>query len=101
MIEKINKLATSNAEEVIALRHHFHTFPERSWEEVETSKKVVDVLKGLGCTILKTGFGGTESGVVAELKGGKPGGCVALRADMDALPLQVRTPSPTRRKLPA
>jgi len=100
LLEKIRKLATSNAEEVVALRHHFHTFPERSWEEVETSKKVVDVLKGLGCTILKTGFGGTESGVVAELKGGKPGGCVALRADMDALPLQEENAVPYASQTP-
>ena len=88
MLEKIKKLATSYGDEVVALRREFHMHPERSWEEVETSKKVVEMLKGFGCTIVKTGFGGTESGVVAELKGGKPGGCVALRADMDALPLQ-------------
>mgnify|MGYP000969227003 CR=1 FL=1 len=91
MLEKIKKLATAYGDEVVAFRREFHMHPERSWEEVETSKKVVEALKGLGCTIVKTGFGGTESGVVAEMKGGKPGKCVALRADIE----QIRHVRPT------
>ncbi len=100
MLEKIKKLATAYGDELVALRREFHMHPERSWEEVETSKKVVEMLKGFGCTIVKTGFGGTESGVVAELKGGKPGGCVALRADMDALPLQEENKVPYASQTP-
>jgi len=100
LLEKIKKLATSYGDEVVALRREFHMHPERSWEEFETSKKVVEVLKGLGCTIVKTGFGGTESGVVAEMKGGKPGKCVALRADIDALPLQEENKVPYASQTP-
>ena len=87
MLEKIKTLAEGGAAETVALRHHFHQHPELAWEEVETTRKVVEVLKALGCSIVRVGFGGTESGVVAELKGGKAGKCAALRADMDALPL--------------
>ncbi|HRV99947.1 MAG TPA: amidohydrolase, partial [Aminobacteriaceae bacterium] len=100
MLEKIKKLATVYGDEVVAFRREFHMHPERSWEEVETSKKVVEALKGLGCTIVKTGFGGTESGVVAEMKGGKPGKCVALRADIDALPLQEENKVPYASQTP-
>ncbi len=88
LLEKIKELSVSYGDEVVALRRHFHQHPEVAWEEVETTKKIVEILKGLGYSIMKTGFGGTECGVVADLKGGKPGGCVALRADIDALPLQ-------------
>lgn len=87
MLKKIKDLAAAGKAETVALRHHFHRYPEIAWEEVETTRKVVEVLKSLGCAIVRVGFGGTECGVVAELKGGKAGKCVALRADMDALPL--------------
>lgn len=100
MLEKIRELAVSGGDETIALRHHFHAHPEVSWEEVETTKKVVSLLKDLGYIIVKVGFGGTESGVIADLKGGKPGKCVALRADMDALPLTEENDVPYKSQNP-
>lgn len=100
VLKKIKDLAVSHGEEIVALRHHFHTHPEVAWEEVETTKKIVDILEKLGYTIVKKGFGGTECGVVADLKGGKPGGCVALRADIDALPLQEENDVPYASKKP-
>jgi len=87
MLGKIKELAALSKCETAALRHHFHQNPEIAWEEVETTKKVIEVLEGLGFSIVKKGFGGTKCGVVADLKGGKTGKCVALRGDMDALPL--------------
>ena len=88
MLKKIKESALSHSGEITELRRHFHGNPEIGWEEVETTDKIAEVLEGLGIEIVKRGFGGTESGLVADLKGGKPGGCVGLRADIDALPLQ-------------
>ena len=88
MLSRIMERARAHEKEIVELRRHFHMNPELSWKEVETTKKVVEVLERLGYTIVKKGFGGTESGVVADLKRGKCGPCVALRGDMDALPLQ-------------
>ena len=70
---------------VIAWRRRIHTSPELSFNEVLTSKAIAAELKRLGYQV-KTGVGGT--GVAGLLKGSKAGKTVALRADMDALPVQ-------------
>ena len=69
---------------VIAWRRDIHEHPELSGQEVRTAALVAEHLKKLGLEV-RTNVGGT--GVVAVLKGGRPGGVVALRADMDALPV--------------
>ena len=70
--------------ELIALRRHFHQHPELSFQEKRTSEEVAARVAGLGYRVQKhVGL----TGVVAELDNG-PGPCVALRADMDALPIQ-------------
>jgi amidohydrolase len=71
----------------VELRHHLHAHPEVSWEEVETSKLIEERLRGLGLSNVKRGFGGTGAGVTADLEGDPSGPCVALRADIDALPI--------------
>jgi len=76
---------------VIEWRHHFHQFPELSNREFKTAEKVADHLKSLGMEV-KTGV--AHTGVVGVLKGGKPGPVVALRADMDALPVIERVNLP-------
>ena len=70
---------------LIGWRRDIHQNPELSNQEVRTAKLVADHLRSLGLEV-KTGVGGT--GVVGILKGGKPGKVVALRADMDALPVK-------------
>jgi len=82
---------------VVAWRRDIHEHPELSNEEVRTAALVADHLKKLGLEV-KTGVGGT--GVVGILRGGKPGPIVALRADMDALPVteQVDLPFKSRVK---
>ncbi len=87
MLNRIKELGEQFHHDVVDLRRHFHAHPEVAWNEVETTKKVAEVLKGLGCENIRTGFGGTECGLTAEITGSRPGPCVALRADMDALPL--------------
>ena len=70
--------------EIITWRRHFHKYPELSNQEIETSKHVQEILQQYGITV-KTGF--AKTGVLGIIKGGKPGKTVALRADMDALPI--------------
>lgn len=70
---------------VRALRRDFHAHPEVGFEEVRTAKIVADTLKDLG---LKVQTGIAKTGVVGLLDTGKPGPTVALRADMDALPMR-------------
>jgi len=75
-------------EKVVALRRHFHVHPELSGQEYETSKTVQETLKEAGITF-QTGF--AKTGVLGIIEGGKPGGTLALRADMDALPILEQT----------
>jgi len=69
---------------VIAWRRDIHEHPELSNQEVRTAKLVADHLRSLGLEV-RTGV--ARNGVVGILRGGKPGPVVALRADMDALPV--------------
>ncbi|TNJ66925.1 amidohydrolase [Paenibacillus hemerocallicola] len=71
--------------ELVDFRRDLHRNPELSMQESETAAKVADRLRAIGFEI-KTGVGG--HGIVAELSGGKPGKTIALRADMDALPIE-------------
>lgn len=75
-------------EQVVALRRHFHVNPELSGQEVETSKVVQKTLGDAGIPF-QTGF--AKTGVLGIIEGGKPGGTIALRADMDALPIDEKT----------
>lgn len=71
--------------DAIALRRDFHIHPEIGFNEHRTAGIVAARLRQLGLEVTE-GVGGT--GVVGVLRGGKPGPCVLLRADMDALPIQ-------------
>lgn len=70
---------------IISIRRRLHQNPELSFHEAETARLVSETLRSLGVTA-KTDVGG--HGVVGLLKGARPGRVVALRADMDALPLE-------------
>lgn len=93
IMEEANKLE----EELIAFRRDLHRFPELSDEETRTADKVAARLRMPGLSV-KTGVGG--HGVVAELVGGLPGPTIALRADMDALPIQEETGLPFASEIP-
>lgn len=82
-------------DEIIKIRREIHANPELSFQELQTAKLVADRLKSLGITV-KTGVGGT--GVVGLLKGAHDGNVVALRADMDALPVQETVELPFKSK---
>ncbi|HET9441559.1 MAG TPA: M20 family metallopeptidase [Longimicrobiales bacterium] len=76
--------ATQFEPDLIALRRHFHKYPELSFHEQQTAEEVATRVSALGYRVTRN-VGRT--GVVAELDNGA-GPCVALRADMDALPIQ-------------
>ncbi|MEP6755248.1 MAG: M20 family metallopeptidase [Chthonomonadales bacterium] len=77
--------------DLVEIRHYLHTHPELSDHEAETAAFVESKLRPLGLEI-KTGIGG--NGIVADLIGSHPGPTTALRADMDALPIQEQSNLP-------
>ena len=82
---QIDKLAAAVEPELLAWRRHLHQHPELSNREHETAKYIVERLKSFG---LEPRTGVAKTGVVAVLQGGQPGAVVALRADMDGLPVK-------------
>jgi amidohydrolase len=89
--------AQATREELIAFRRELHEYPELSLEEEETAGKVAARLRQLGLNV-RTRVGG--HGVMADIEGTRPGPTVALRADMDALPIQEETGLPFASKRP-
>jgi len=87
MLNRIKELSEKHQQEMVDLRRDFHIHPELSWHEERTTGKVREILEKLGCENFHVGFGGTKFGLTAEISGSEPGPCVALRADMDALPI--------------
>ncbi|WP_338923142.1 amidohydrolase [Pseudomonas silesiensis] len=87
----VDPAVASVNQDVIELRHTIHQNPELGNMEVKTSELVAQQLKALGLEV-RTHIG--KTGVVGVLKGGKPGPVVALRADMDALPVKEMTGLP-------
>ncbi|WP_460914802.1 amidohydrolase [Spirosoma areae] len=84
---RMDKTAESLEKKVIAWRRDFHQHPELGNREFQTAAKIAAHLQSLGMEV-KTGVG--KTGVVGLLKGSKPGPVVALRADMDGLPVTER-----------
>ena len=72
-----------------AWRERIHQYPELGNREVKTARLVADHLRSLGIEVTE-GVG--KTGVVGLLRGAKPGPCIGLRADMDALPITERAP---------
>ncbi len=82
---------------VVQWRHHFHANPELGNREFKTAQIIAEHLQALGFDEVQTGV--AHTGVVGILKGGKPGEVVALRADMDALPVAEKTGLPFASKV--
>src|SRR4030095_3769589 len=80
----VDRLSAKLNPQVVAWRRDFHKNPELGNRETRTSKIIADELKKLGFEVT-TGVAST--GVVGVLRGGRPGPVVALRSDMDALPV--------------
>ena len=89
--KKMNKMIDDVESKVVEWRRDFHENPELSNREFKTAEKITAHLKSLGIEV-QTGV--AHTGVVGILKGNKPGKVVALRADMDALPVTERVDLP-------
>ena len=94
--KKINRLISDYENDVIELRHWFHENAELSNREFKTAKRIEQELIKIG---LSPQTGIAKTGVVAVLKGGKPGPVVALRADIDGLPVKERADLPWASKM--
>ena len=86
-IANINKAADKIESKCIAWRRDIHEHPELGNNEYRTAKLIADHLRSLGVEVKE---GVAKTGVVGILKGANPGPCIALRADMDALPIVER-----------
>jgi amidohydrolase len=86
---EVDRLAAANDANVVAWRRDIHMHPELSNREYRTSRLVAEHLRRLGFDQVRTGV--AHTGVVGVLKGDLPGAVVALRADMDALPIVEQT----------
>ncbi len=88
---KVMQQAVAIEQRMIEWRRNIHQYPELSNREIKTGEKIAAHLKSLGIEV-QTGV--AHTGVVGILKGGKPGPVIALRADMDALPVTERNSLP-------
>ena len=88
---RLDQQAKELEPKLIEWRRHFHQYPELSNHEFKTGQLIADYLKSLG---IEVQYPVAVTGVVGILKGAKPGPVVALRADMDALPVNERNTLP-------
>jgi amidohydrolase len=95
---EVDELAAAVEPQLIQWRRHLHQRPELSNREVETARYVAEQLRSFG---LEPQTGIARTGVVALLRGGRPGPVVALRADMDGLPVREETGLPFASKATA
>ena len=86
----IKKLAHEVYPYVVEMRRDFHRHPEASFEEFRTTKRIAEELDKMGIPYRLF----EPTGLVGEIKGGKPGKCIALRADIDALTTTEKTGLP-------
>ncbi|MCC7302278.1 MAG: amidohydrolase [Bacteroidia bacterium] len=86
--DKIRALAEKYHSEVRSVRRQLHAHPELSFQEYKTSEFIAARLTEYGISFKK---GIVKTGIVALITGEKPGKCIALRADMDALPIQEKS----------
>jgi amidohydrolase len=89
--DRIDGLAGEAQSQVVEWRRWFHENPELSNREYNTSARIVEILEGMG---LQPQAGIAHTGVVAIIEGGKPGPLVAIRTDMDGLPVTEQTGLP-------
>ncbi len=81
---------------LISIRRHLHQYPELSTKEFETTKFIQKELEEIGINIRKTGL---RTGVFAQIEGASPGPTIAIRADIDALPIHEKTGLPYASKI--
>ncbi|GER75118.1 M20 family metallopeptidase [Weizmannia acidilactici] len=96
-LENLHKKLEALYPEMVEVRRYLHMHPELSFKEVETARYIADFYKKLGIGV-REHVGG--NGIVARVKGAKPGKTIALRADFDALPIQEENDVPYKSQVP-
>jgi amidohydrolase len=99
LADRIDAAALAAESQVVAWRRDFHQHPELGNREFRTAAIVADHLRSVGVDDVRTGV--AHTGVVGLLRGGRPGPVVALRADMDALPVNEEVDLPFASKATA
>lgn len=89
LYERLREEAHAMSGEIIGWRRALHRHPELSFKEVETTRFIVEKLREFGYEDIQTGFGPIETGAMTSI--GKGERCVALRGDIDALPVEEKT----------
>ena len=95
LLVRMKELAHAQHAELVNIRRHLHENPELGFEEVATAQYIADYLAGLGLEVTRQV---AKTGVVALIRGAWPGKTVAIRADMDALPIQELNEVPYKSK---
>ncbi|MDF2681784.1 MAG: amidohydrolase [Brevibacillus sp.] len=90
-IPALEGLAAELTPQLIHIRRHLHQYPEVAYEEVETTRAIRGWLEEAGIRIVDVPL---HTGIVAEVSGREDGPIIALRADIDALPIQEETGLP-------
>ncbi len=88
MADKVSQLVAARSADIIATRRYLHARPETGYEEKATAAYIAGRLRDAGYDVTE---GIAETGIVARLKGGKPGRTLAIRADIDGLPVEELT----------
>ncbi len=96
--QRVARAAERLRDSLIAQRRDFHMHPELSNREERTARVIAQKLRALGLDEIRTGV--SRHGIVALLRGARPGPVVALRADMDALPVEETLDVPYRSRNP-
>lgn len=96
MKKQLMELLESRKDEMIRIRRHLHEHPELSFKETNTAQYIVDFYKGKDVEV-QTNVG-NGYGIAVTIKGEKPGGTIAIRADFDALPIEEETDLPFKSK---
>ncbi len=94
MLDKIKSLASTNFETVLGYRRHIHANPELSYKENNTADFIASVLDNFGISYARM----ANTGVIAVLNGKNAGKTIALRADIDALPIEEKNDIPYKSK---
>ncbi|HTA28715.1 MAG TPA: M20 family metallopeptidase [Bacteroidia bacterium] len=94
MLDKIKSLASDNFETVLGYRRHIHANPELSYKENNTADYIASILDKMGIPSTRM----ANTGVIAILKGNETGKTIALRADIDALPIEEKNDVPYKSK---
>lgn len=94
---ELQYISTPIQEKILEIAHHIHQHPELSYQEFKTTELLIEVLKELGMELPAQQ---PTTGVIGLLRGALPGPTIALRADIDALPIEESTDHTIRSKTP-